>query len=107
MIRKVLAFVAAASLAAPALAGLIDNGWPPERFWGSTEVTVVFIPSNRIENLCGHIDDATVLGCTLPDGRVVLPDPNGDIRYQREDFARLVGHELGHVNGWPGDHPRP
>lgn len=104
---KLLAFLGAALVATPAIAGLIDDGWPPERYQGNVEVTIMFVPGSSIETFCGSLENATVLGCTLADGRIVLPNPNGDIRYQREDFARLVGHEIGHVNGWPGDHPRP
>lgn len=87
-----------------------DDGWPPERFFEDRSLTVAF--KGDPNELCGFPVEPgwRLLGCHMRDfwgSRLVLPNPCTWGEYKDEDYARLVCHELGHANGWTGDHPRP
>lgn len=53
------------------------------------------------------IPDTIVNACTMSKGGnylVMMPNPCLPA-YRSESYAKLLCHEQGHVNGWPGDHP--
>lgn len=85
--------------------GPIYSGMPPERFQGDGAAVVVFL--SDVEQLCGPAEPGfKKLACAFKgkDGVPVLvlpsPCPLGEV----ESFARLTCHELGHRNGWGGNH---
>lgn len=44
-----------------------------------------------------------ILACAEVNGdRILMPDP---CFHTEESYARLLCHELGHIKGWPKDHP--
>lgn len=101
----------------------IHDGWgiPPERFRGDRRrVPVSFLTLAEIRKVCGPDAGACVLG-----GEVFLPNPCEDSKTARAGwdndvpviesqdeygysdlnvFQTIVCHELGHVNGWSGEH---
>lgn len=86
----------------------VDNGLPPVRFRGAPpHILVNFAYPSEIARLCGYQDrrDVVVEGCTrMAEGRtpvMILPHPS---KVDPRDFARISAHEIGHVNGWPGNH---
>jgi hypothetical protein len=89
-------------------AGSVSDDRPPKRYQGDATVTVQFVPPARINRACHAtpVCGYTVLGCTGPDGhggrKIIMPNPNRD----SHDFQGTLAHELGHWNGWPGDHRR-
>ena len=75
---------------------------PPARFAHVPAVTLrIRFGARAIERLCGKPPcDMEFLGCT--DGEnMALPNPYTTDSAQ---FAKIVRHELGHVNGWPETH---
>lgn len=111
----ILALLAAAAAVCTPVAqtpkGSLSDGWPPARFRGDVTATIRFVPPERVGEVCGAKPTCgyVTLGCTLtrPDGSklVVLPNPNAE-GPAADAYRKLVAHELGHVNGWAGDHPR-
>lgn len=80
----------------------VSDGEPPERFGGvpSKPVTVEFGQAS-IDMLCGIPPCGMVfLGCTRGN-TMALPDP---FTVSSEQFAKIVRHELAHINGWPATH---
>ena len=77
---------------------------PPVRFRKSGSVTVQFTTQAGINSICGKAPcNMVTLGC-LETGpaRMILPNP---CSYPAsDDYAELVCHELGHLNGWPATH---
>ena len=103
---KALAVCAAAILVAGPVGaphGPIYAGPPPARFTGGNIARVIF--TSNVEALCGSQPGYKIYACTAKyPGEipiVVLPNPN---QFEGEWFAHIVGHELGHVNGWTGEH---
>jgi hypothetical protein len=79
-----------------------SDGLPPERFRKNGTILVQFTDQATIDAICGKAPcKMTTLGCT--DRRqMTLPNP---CSYPASDqYAQLVCHELGHVNGWPRTH---
>jgi hypothetical protein len=91
-------------LSIAATTSMIDDGLPPQRYMGDVVATTRFV--SDIHPYCGKDPaHARLLACQQ-DGTLTLPNPcNG--QFQGEVFARLTCHEMGHANGWPGNHPRP
>jgi len=90
-----------------AMAGIVSDDMPPKRFQQDGYATVFYLAPTSVDEVCrnGQGDFPwNILGCTDMQNRAtVLPNPclYGD----REEYARLACHELGHANGWPRDHP--
>jgi hypothetical protein len=81
-----------------------DDGYPPLRFQGDATATVEF--TYDVHPSCGKDPPGKRLEACQSGPRITLPNPC-DPAFKGEAFARLSCHELGHFNGWPGDHPRP
>lgn len=83
---------------------------PPVEYREDQKSTIVFIQNNDIRNeLCYEMVGISpppglmYKGCASPFlNLMVVPNP---CAYKEESYARHVCHELGHINGWPGDHP--
>lgn len=77
-------------------------GNPPARFQGDATVIVHFTNRAGIKENCGE----RVLACQL-DHEIWARNPC--TTKEAADLASLdsdLCHELGHVNGWPDNHPR-
>jgi len=87
----------------------VDDGYPPVRYQhnGIAQVTT-FTNQVGIDAACGKAGPgARTEACSFPKTlALVLPNPCGS-EFAGQSFARLACHELGHLNGWPGNHPRP
>jgi hypothetical protein len=100
-------FVVAISLAAALSASaLFSDAAPPQRYREATSFTLVIADQNRIERTCQPLfgkpgDGQKTLGCTVGK-TVTLPNPC-DFP-ETDTYARMVCHELGHINGWPATH---
>lgn len=103
-----LAIAGALALALPQSAVAKNSiDWAPERFRGNNVAVVIFTDRAGLDELCGVAPPpGVILACKrqLTNGTpvLILPNPNtyvGPVHYQQ-----LVGHELGHVNGWSGEH---
>jgi hypothetical protein len=86
-------------LASPADRGRVFDGPPPERFKGNNTLILTF--HSDLKEACGEPPKGKrFLGCARGN-RVAMPNPCG---IPNEQFARIMCHELGHVNGWTADH---
>jgi hypothetical protein len=111
-------FLAASMLAAPSLAtaGLHDATWnPPARYDHaySGKLTLTKIPQAQMQKACQRLfakyglKDTTSFqqhGCAkaFPESCIVITI---DKAYMGATPAAVLRHELGHCNGWSGDHP--
>jgi hypothetical protein len=83
------------------LMGLQPVPLPPNEYRGDKTAIIQFGP---VITLCGHLagEGEIVLACASEKGQVmVVPNPC----LAEGDYARLLCHELGHLNGWSGGHP--
>ena len=106
--KKVVAALTAGFLCVSATGSAHDAGLPPPKYMGENAAVVIF--ANDVTEHCGPAPEGMVkLGCSgkLKDGTpvIVVPNPNAQA-FDGEFYARIVAHELGHRNGWPGTHPR-
>lgn len=103
---KVVAALAAllALGAAPVETRPVYSGHPPLRYMGDNVAVVIF--TRDMDTACGTRPGYIVLGChnRTKSGASVIALPNPCL-FPGEIFARLSCHELGHANGWAGDHP--
>jgi hypothetical protein len=83
----------------------IDDGWPPRgRYRRDATAQVHFVDQKHVTGYCdagdpdapGDVTIACQSGFTL-----YLPNPCA----YRGEYARIACHELGHINGWPNNHP--
>ena len=109
MIVKSVALVASAfcCISAAPMNGTINSGMPPERFRGNSAAIVIFTDRAGITALCGPAPPGyVIMGCRreATNGAPVLVMPNPCILGESEFYAKLTCHELGHRNGWSGEH---
>lgn len=87
-----------------------DIGPPPARYDHAFRghLNVVYLDQNALFALCGQRGQRPewLLGCTegASNGACTIHMRNDMNRAWR---ARILRHEVGHCNGWPGDHRRP
>lgn len=84
------------------------DGWPPLRFTRDTSAFIHFVAPQFVSAKCddGKPDpDHPTEACSFgPPSEVYVPNP---CDYDaRDDYARLLCHEIGHLNGWPANHPK-
>jgi len=100
-----LASAAFAAMLAAASTALFTDAQPPERFQSPTVFVLEVGTQAAIESRCqplfgvppaGMKTDACAAG-----GRVVAPNP---CDFDSERYARMLCHEMAHVNGWPPTH---
>jgi hypothetical protein len=79
-----------------------SDGMPPERFRANNQVMVRFGSQADIEGICGKAPCGKIMLACQPPRQMILPNP---CRYGPSDqYAKLVCHELAHLNGWPATH---
>jgi lysozyme len=84
------------------------DGWPPRRFMENASARVHFAQQAEISKECddtpnqaGMVTEACSFG---PPNEIYAPNP---CNYPADDnYARLICHEVVHLNGWPENHPR-
>lgn len=89
--------------------GVMDYGnlpsiLPPERFMGSAGVLTFFLTKEEITKACGDDNLACVIRSKDGGTFMVLPNTCELVVSRVEIVAAILCHELGHVNGWPGEH---
>lgn len=111
---EIIALAALASAAplamppAPPIApATMDNGMPPKRFHGNSSAVIIFTDRAGIDELCDTADPGfQIVACkrTFENGvpLVVVPNPCpiGNV----ELYAKIMCHEMAHVNGWSREH---
>lgn len=109
MIGKTALILGALSAASaqPIALGTVNSGMPPERFRGNAASVVVFTDRAGIEAICGKSEPPNImLACrrAFPNGTPLVVMPNPCLLGESEFFAKIMCHEMGHVNGWTGNH---
>jgi len=85
-----------------------DDDWPPVRYRGNVGAYVHFTTQFVITAKCDAGDpdppDLYTVACAWgPPNELYLPNP---CWFPKTDsYARIVCHEMGHLNGWPDNHP--
>lgn len=80
------------------------DGRPPDRFQAPTRTklqTVVDVQASCARHHRHPLPDGAVIFACTYRGVVTMPNP---CDFPAERFAALLCHELGHVNGWSGNH---
>ena len=72
----------------------------PADYRGANVAQVVFLPAEMVRAKCASLGKTS---CVI-DRVMYLPNPCEWPDAGRYD--QLACHELGHVNGWPADHPK-
>lgn len=106
---KLLLILGAALAASLGTSSMIDSGYPPDRYQGdgSAPHTTFLTPQAGINLLCGTAPKGfRTIACVTGGGQLVLPNPC-QTAYAGQSYATVACHELGHLNGWPANHPRP
>jgi hypothetical protein len=101
------ALALAAQLAANST--LYSDAIPPVRFQGDVNVQLEFVHPSTVLNRCRDElgvtfplrTGDTLLACSR-GGAIAIPNPC--LYADGDGYARLLCHEIAHVNGWPGTH---
>jgi hypothetical protein len=102
-------YTLAAGSSGALLPSLASDARPPVRYQGNARARVVTMSPAAVNGYCAA---APNLGapppgyhwgaCTTADGIMFLPNPC--LSPPTDEYAHLLCHELGHVNGWPPTH---
>lgn len=99
--------VCSVASAQPVAMGTVNSGLPPERFRGNAAALVYFTDRTGVEQLCGTAEPPNIMiACKRSfagDGVIVIM-PNPCLIGEAEFFAKIMCHEMGHVQGWGGNH---
>lgn len=83
------------------LASCLSVPRPPERYQESRSAVVDFMGEGEAYAYCTSTIGTPAIACA--NGyRIWIDNPC----LHQGPYAALLCHELGHVNGWPGDHPK-
>ena len=98
------AVVAAVLMAASS--ALFTDARPPERFQSPTRFVMEVRNQAAIDSICHPLFGVPPAGmktdaCAV-EGRVIAPNPCDFAATER--YARMLCHEMAHVNGWPPTH---
>lgn len=74
---------------------------PPRAYQHPSTFIVSTVPSNLITLTCDRLGATHADAACERDGAVYLPNP---CDFPRDDYARLMCHEMGHINGWSANH---
>ena len=100
-----LAALAATAALAPNSTPFTDAK-PPARFQREATTVIQVTDQTGINRTCHALFGAPPAGmktdACFTGERMVLPNPCSFP--QTESYARMLCHELGHVNGWPSTH---
>lgn len=119
LVACTLAFVAGLNARAPTNPLLIDaatsaggwgttafDGWPPDRFTGNASARVHLVSPGEVVRQCSDaVIDPSIEACSFgPPNEIYMPNPCAFPR--ADNYARLLCHEIAHLDGWPDTHPR-
>lgn len=83
----------------------VFDGWPPPRFQHMPDRAVhILFGRTAINAECGYMRWPLIIeACADPDSRLlVMPDP---CKFPADDnYARLMCHEVAHLDGWGATH---
>lgn len=80
-----------------------SHDMPPVEFRGNARVEIQFVDSANLSSSCGG-GASLKMGCrSTRDGVIYMPNPC-ELVEQNQRYADVLCHELGHANGWAGDH---
>ncbi len=100
-----LLFLAAAAAVVAPNSTPFSDGRPPGRFTGEATTLVQVTDQAGVNRACHPLFGAPPAGmktdACFTGERMVLPNP---CDFPEERYARMLCHELGHVNGWPSTH---
>lgn len=78
---------------------------PPARYQGAAFALAQFADTATVLRVCGgsaHEAGVMVEAC-VRNSVIIAPNP---CQWPGSDtYAQLLCHEMGHVNGWPANHP--
>ena len=76
----------------------------PQRYQGDNSATVIFTSRQEtMDGACTPKKPGLALACTLQKKTIIMPNP---CLWPGNEYAKLLCHEMGHVNGWSGDHEK-
>lgn len=102
-----LALSTPASMSAGTQFATMNDGMPPVRFQGDAAAVVVFTDRAGIDAACGIAPPPyRIIAChrTADNGVSVVFMPNACPTGNTEFYAKIMCHEMGHAQGWSGDH---
>ncbi len=89
-------------------AALLSNATPPVKYQGNTATVLVTIDDANTEKTCGVAPEGWhYMACEYRDkktGTPIILIPNPCKYDETDEYAHLLCHELGHVNGWNRTH---
>jgi len=96
---------AVSALAVAAGPSMFSAARPPERFTGEATFVVEIREQAQIDQRCQGLFGVPPVGmktdaCSI-DGRAIMPNP---CAHPEENYARMLCHEMAHVNGWSPQH---
>lgn len=82
----------------------VSEAAPPLRFRGDARTIIQFAPPDEVDRLCsgGRPVCGFRFSACRRGNQLIMPNPCGPA--MAEPFAKLLCHELAHVNGWPATH---
>jgi hypothetical protein len=96
---------AVSALAVAAGPSLFSAARPPARFTADATFVVEVRGQAQIDQRCQGLFGVPPAGmktdaCSI-EGRAIMPNP---CAYPDESYARMLCHEMAHVNGWSSQH---
>lgn len=84
----------------------VSDARAPARYRRNVRATLATVSPSDVDRLCRPPGQPPVCGyrieaCTSTAGVITLPNPAA---FPRDPYARLLAHELAHVQGWPATH---
>lgn len=89
------------ALIAWAAMSLANAQMPPRQFQGGTEARIAFMAQDQVNWLCNTKRQANTLQACVIDGTIIAPNPC----QAPGPYARIMCHEMAHINGYPAEHP--
>lgn len=74
---------------------------PPERYTHDGNARIMWADQTSVTQLCRMATGETKDTCEIGD-LIIAVNP---CDWKSDAYAKKMCHALGHVNGWPGDHP--
>ncbi|MGZ8363994.1 MAG: hypothetical protein ACXW3D_08730 [Caulobacteraceae bacterium] len=97
----------AAPASQPANSTPFSDGLPPSRYRSQADITTLLEVTNQpgIDKACSALFTPPPPGmktnACFTGQKIIMPNP---CDFPNETYAKLLCHEMGHVNGWPSTH---
>lgn len=76
---------------------------PPPQFRGDVATRVEFVAPERVSIRCIERGATFLANACTGQGLVTAPNPCSF----SDPYARIMCHEMAHINGWANDHAKP